>query len=215
MFSELSQWRRTRLKSVPFVPLAVALLALAWPAGRSWPALFALGLLALALLTQLRLLDDLADREHDRAHHPERILVQATFLLPFQVAASALALFGLGGSFLLLSPRATLATAVLLALMPLFYLLSRLLHLPRLLHAQMVLLKYPALVFVLADAPWPPEANLLRRLATTFLLVGIYELAEDGELRARRGGSTLLAIYTFLLATLWIWPLWRPLEAPL
>ena len=214
MFSELAEWRRTRFKAVPFLPLAAALLALAWPAGRGGLALVALGLLCLIVLLQLRLVDDLADREQDRAIHPERVLVRARSLLPFQVAAAALALFGLGGSLLLLSPRATLATASLLALMPLFYWLSRLLQLPRLLHAQVVLLKYPVLVFVLADAPWPPEANLLRRLITTFLLVGIYELAEDGELRARRGGKTLLALYTFLLATLWIWPLWRPLEAP-
>lgn len=215
MFSELAEWRKTRFKALPFLPLAAALLALAWPAGRGGLALTALGLLGLILLLQLRLVDELADREHDRERHPERVLVRASSLLPFQLAAAALALCGLGGCLLLLPPRATLTAAALLALMPLFYGLSRLLQLPRLLHAQMVLLKYPVLVFVLADAPWPPEVNLLRRLATTFLLIGIYELVDDGELRARRGGSTLLAIYTFLLATLWIWPLWRPLEAPL
>lgn len=215
MSSELADWRQTRFRAVPFLPLAAALVALARPAERGWPSLLALGFLTLTLLAQLRLLDDLADRDYDRTRHPERVLVRASSLLPFQVAAAALALVGLGGSLMLLSPRATLATATLLALMPLFYLLSRLLRLPRLLHAQMVLLKYPALVFVLADAPWPPEVNLLRRLATTFLLIGIYELGHDGELRARRGGAALLAIYTFLLITLWIWPLWRPLEAPL
>ena len=79
-----------------FVP-AAALIALAAGAGSGLGAI-EWGLtvvLSLLLLAQFRLWDDLADRDRDRAAHPDRVLVRAARVWPFVVTCTGLAVANL------------------------------------------------------------------------------------------------------------------------
>jgi len=70
----IGAWRAQRLPLARFVPLAVLI---AWAAGGSTVATargLALIGLALSLIAQCRLWDDLVDRDRDRSAHPERLL---------------------------------------------------------------------------------------------------------------------------------------------
>ena len=67
-----------RLSPAIFVPAAALIALVSHTAGGHAADSWLLDLLlALLLIAQFRLWDDLADREHDRRAHPERVLVRA------------------------------------------------------------------------------------------------------------------------------------------
>src|SRR5438128_2339903 len=77
--TELLHYRRTRFPLRRFLPLALLLTLAASTVDEAvtgWLVLQRL-LLVLLWLFQLRLEDDLADRERDRRDHPDRVLVRA------------------------------------------------------------------------------------------------------------------------------------------
>jgi hypothetical protein len=102
-----------------FVPAAL-LIALAARIGSPLdPIRWSLeSLLALLLLAQFRLWDDLADRERDRSAHPERVLVRSARVTPFVAVCAGLAFLnvllllmwnGAGGAVVLLALDAAAA----------------------------------------------------------------------------------------------------------
>ena len=82
----LVDYTRERLTPGRVLP-AVLLVLAAVVAGSGWPGAkpFALdAALALALVISFRILDDLMDRERDRAAHPERVVVRAKSTAPLR-----------------------------------------------------------------------------------------------------------------------------------
>jgi hypothetical protein len=152
----IDAWRATRLPLARYLPLA---LLLAWAAcGNALISArgIAITLIALGLVTQCRLWDDLVDRERDAARHPQRVLVRSGELGPFRLAtallgmANAIALMALNGW-----PHA-LGAALLFAALAGWY---RWQESRGPLHALVLLLKYPVFVLLLAlPGTWPIAA---------------------------------------------------------
>ena len=87
----LLAYARERLTASRLVP-AVLLVVLATIGGRGWDQgtiLAGHAAAALALVVSFRIWDDLADRERDRARHPERVSVRAASVGPLWLAAGA------------------------------------------------------------------------------------------------------------------------------
>ncbi len=148
------------------------------------PALF----LALAM-GLLRLWDDLADLDHDRAKHPQRVLVQSAGVLPF-MAAVAIGLPLMAVMLLDDSRRVAVYCALLAGLGLLYH--SRLgTRVPRAVRAGLVLVKYPVLVYLAGAGPssraWLAGLGLYAALL-------VYEWRDDGELRTAPWQQVLLGI---------------------
>ncbi len=178
-------------------PLALFLGTAALAGAKQIGALPSAAALALAyvLVFQFRLWDDLNDRDRDRERHPERVLVQAVSLAPFN--ALLLCLFGLnllGIAWLSDGGAATLAFVLLNAIYLVWYRWRRD-DLDPTLSAHVVLIKYPAFVYLLntALAPIDPVPLSLSTL-TVFLCFAIYEILHDADLRSRPEADRVLAI---------------------
>jgi 4-hydroxybenzoate polyprenyltransferase len=125
-----------------------------------------------------RLWDDLADLEFDRLHHPDRCLVRSADLRPFY-AAQWLLLASLAG-FLMIFPQGG-RILPFLGLVAAFLAIYRVTaSRPRLrsMRTVLVLVKYPAFVFLLAHRPDEP-ATLLTALVV-YLLPLLDELRSTG-----------------------------------
>jgi len=187
--SDLLAYLRTRLPPHVFVPLALFLCGAA-VVGQAGRVPYERIVLAWALVAQFRLWDDLADRDGDRTEHPDRVLARATSLAPFHLLASALFLVNLG--WLLPSPGPTLVLFLALnALFLVWYAGLRRACPFRLVGAHVVLLKYPAFVYVLAApaGPWPDA-----RLAVTLALVYLTFCVHEGLHDPRLGGTAAPAV---------------------
>jgi hypothetical protein len=148
-----------------FVP-AAALLALAGAAAASGGVIEGCidSILALALLAQFRLWDDLADRERDRPRHPERVLVAAATVTPFVAQTVALAAVNLLAVEFFHGPGAARLLLALNAAAGAYYFLR---PAERTTAGDLVLLaKYPALVAVLAGTPAQPLRLTVAALVT-------------------------------------------------
>jgi hypothetical protein len=184
-------WLRERFPLWRFLPLAVFLAAAAQAGALSWePVGLAHGvLLALGLVLQFRLWDDLESLPEDRLEHPGRVLCQARSLTPFLVLLGATA--ALNTVLLLSAPRALMSYAALCALALAWY---RWLA-PRLsrgaLAAHGLLLKYPAFVVLLhlalGEGVLPPLVPGL-----VYLCLCVHELLHDQRLLSRPGMPLLL-----------------------
>lgn len=177
----LLTWRRERAPHALFLPFS-ALLVIASLPGRPQPAVLEIALsllLAWGLVVQLRLWDDLEDRETDRSTHPDRVLVRSSSLHPFFILLGALVAFnltlltlGTGG------PWSALAFVALHLVLGLWY--RRLREFTGPSGFPILLLKYP--VFVLLIRSEPPSAldvsGLLPALAL-YVSVCVYEVLHD------------------------------------
>jgi hypothetical protein len=151
--SELRNYRRTRFPLALFGPLAL-LLALAAAAVDPTATIKVWlwhSLLVLPWLLQFRLADDLADLPRDRRDHPDRVLVRS----PPGRFVALLVLLVAGNTLLTAWLCPPLRWAEFLALSGVFliwYAVTRPFRPPLLLAGLVVLLKYPAFVYLLVDA---------------------------------------------------------------
>ena len=187
----IAYWRE-RFDPMRFGP-AAALLAMAAAAtgGGSLPdwgltavlaLVFVKALVALLLVMQFRIWDDLADRGRDRREHPERVLVTAKRGWPFVAQAVALAAVNLA---LVHQFEGRVAAAVLLAInaAATAYYLLRGPH--RSVGSDLLLLaKYPAFVVILSPADARP-GRLVLAIGTTYAAACAFEVWHDaaGPLR--------------------------------
>jgi hypothetical protein len=149
----IGAWRAQRLPLARFGLLA---LLLAWAADTMTGArALASIVLALSLVAQCRLWDDLIDRERDRLAHPQRLLAAGEAPGPFVAAVALLAAANALALGLLCGWSRSLAAALLFALLALWYRWHRA---RGLLHAHVLLLKYPAFVLLLAASPLAARA---------------------------------------------------------
>ncbi len=168
-------WRAQRLPLARFAPLA---LMLAWAACGDAAASargFAAALLALSLVAQYRLWDDLVDRAVDRGAHPQRLLAACTQPGPFVHAVVVLAIGNTLALGLLRGWPSALGAALLSASLALWYRRHRA---RGLVHAHVLLLKYPALVVLLAPAPIGPSA--LAAALVVYAALCAFELLDAG-----------------------------------
>ena len=142
----LRAWRRERFGHGLFVPAAMTLLC-ASLVGDPWPCPGAFAISAamawLALLA-LRLWDDLEDRPRDATQHPERVLPQVTQIRPFVLLVIILVM--VIGVMTRFSGGSLAVWVGLIGLLMVFY---RVGGQTRAGGDLVVLLKYPAMVFVL------------------------------------------------------------------
>jgi 4-hydroxybenzoate polyprenyltransferase len=159
--------------------------------------------LALLLVFELRLWDDVCDRELDRQVHPERVLCRAETVRPFV----GLLLFMMGVNFTLVTVlRPWSSVVVLLALHLLlaawYAARKQLFFLGRIANYHVVLLKYPVIVGILAARPTTDWASppLLFSMAVVYLGLCIFEVAHDAALRRLPVARICLAVECLVLA---------------
>lgn len=139
-------------------------------------------ILALAILVvQFRLWDDLMDRDYDRIHHPERLLARHPDLWPFQLLSMlSLIVSGtlIGWQF---GERGLIAYVALLCLLLLVYIgpFQLLRRLP--VRSQLVLIKYPTFLAIIAPCALCPRLVVVAMLAYGVLTV--HEWIDDRALR--------------------------------
>src|SRR5690606_7686476 len=87
----IGAWRAQRLPLARFVPLALLIAGAACGSALASARGLAVVGLALSLIAQCRLWDDLVDRERDRISHPERLLATSGTLDAYVNAVVVLA----------------------------------------------------------------------------------------------------------------------------
>jgi len=170
-------WRGSRMPAARFVPLAI-LLAWAASAAGATDVVRVLCTIAVAytLVAQFRLWDDIADRERDARDHPQRVVNAG----PLITASMVLAVFNAAALGVLNGWTYAIAVLVLSALVLAWYRVHRS---RGLVHAHVLLLKYPAFVALLAAPSAHAPALALGAALVYGALVG-FELLDDPALRA-------------------------------
>lgn len=155
--------------------------------------------LNMLLIIQFRLWDDLADRVYDMRAHPQRTLLlghsrqcfTAVCAVLFIPIASLLAIY--------FDAHQLFAYFGLLASMAVLY--SRpLAQLPRLLRTHLVLLKYP--IFIYLSATQIDLPHWLYIAAILYLLLNLFEIASDAQLRQTARWRSVAIIEAFLCSIL-------------
>ena len=188
----LALWIGSRMPGMRFAPVALILVLASAAAGRPsvlWAAMA--GLVALLLLFQFRLWDDLADAAKDRVQHPDRILPRCESTAVFRAAAwiAFAATFGLLA--VLSGAGAVAAFLALCAFYGAWYVQPP--HAREgLIGAHIVVLKYPAFVLLLAPRPLDGTRTALACAAIYFAFAA-YELIHDPVHRSRAGAPALAA----------------------
>jgi hypothetical protein len=185
MLETFAAYLRERFKPAIFGPAAlVHTTAAAWAAGTSLGvvSIAATFGLALVLLLQFRLWDDLEDRERDRRLHPSRVLVRAN-PAPFRYACGLLA----AANILLLVVAGSRGAVQGLACLNLFFWIAygpvrgRLPD--RIWRFQVLLIKYPVLVGVLATALGAPiRLRLFTAAVAVYVCACAYEALHDRQI---------------------------------
>ena len=177
----LVRYLAERARLVVFAPLALLLAVTGRVFGHefgSFAGFVDSAAQAFVFVLAFRVWDDLEDRERDAREHPRRVMVTSQRTVPF---AALLFVLGVAAVVpILLEPEPatrfavlSLVTGVLLA----WYRLRG--HHAGFIGAQIVLLKYPAIAFIVA--PKPPSAIALTSL---YVAVSAYEVFDDPALRA-------------------------------
>ena len=217
----LGSYLYTRFPAMRYIPLAVFLATAglaASPPAQIWHWVLA-ATLALTLILQFRLWDDIADRDHDRETHPTRVLCHTRDMKPFLIAAAAL--FVLNGTFLAWHPGHSpklIAYLVFCTYLLAWYRLRPIATNARLLNSQLVLLKYPVIGWLIGvPAADTDLALLLSCLFSVYLIFIIFEILDDHSLRQLPGAMFSLAasfgllVFVWVLIVLWNMPFTEPL----
>ncbi|WP_146204562.1 hypothetical protein [Massilia glaciei] len=197
---DLQNYAATRLlrPRIALLWLVVGACMLAASAGGGPDRMAASMLLAAFLIAQFRLWDDLADRAHDARHHARRVLVGSPHAGRFSQLCVAGALPVLGLLWAWREPMRLAAYGLLCAAMAGLYLASG--AWPRLLRAQLVLLKYPSFVWLVASGVSPRAGLGLG--AALWLVLALHDLLSDRTLQAGPHWRALAAIECLALIAL-------------
>jgi hypothetical protein len=199
---------RTRFSPGIYVPLAL-LLAAASTVGGGFSRradFLSAAAVACTMLFQFRLWDDLADRERDRRAHPKRVLVQSNSLAKFRVLLAGA--FALNAVVVHVETDGSRIAAYLFLNAALFawYRWMRSFLTDTLVGSHVLLLKYPAMVYVLSG--WFPAGDpiyLALSMAMVYLCFCAYELLHDPETGISARPFRLLAMEMAALVTAPVW----------
>lgn len=155
-----------------------------------------IAILVFLLFVQFRLWDDLSDLSVDRIRHPRRVLCRASSLTPFRVTQIALLIVN-ACLLALWRPHAMFAYGLLNLSFLIWYGgttegVRRFVRSP-LIRSHILLLKYPAFVFLLCGGhavggAIPPSVSM----AFVYLCCCVFELVDDPQVRESRGASLVL-----------------------
>ena len=195
-FNQLIRYLESRFPLQLYLPCALFLVVAGCSGGRTLsPAgLAASTVLALLLLLQFRLLDDLCDITRDREEHPERVLVRATSLVPFYLLLCTV--FLANGIIVTLQPGPEYRLGAFLLLNAtalLWYCRLRFVFTGRIFAYHIVVGKYPAFAYLLGgtgEEGW----RLLLALTLVYLCFALYELLHDRSLHTVTGAVTTLNV---------------------
>lgn len=169
----IAAYLRERFRPFPYLPLAVAIAGAASLSTQIDLSRTAIDTgVALLLLLQFRLWDDLADRGADAPAHPNRVMVRAASVRRFVALCTALAAINLAlalGS----SGLAASTLVVLHAALGLWYVLRSGRSVAG---DQLLLAKYPAFVLIVAG-----DRGLAAPLATAIAATAVYVAASIYE----------------------------------
>lgn len=153
------------------------------------------GLAIFFLIMAFRIWDDLEDREHDRVHHPDRIIAKTDSTTQF--ALLGLVFLSLGIALLFAQQNAVpriVALGIVAGVTGVWYRVRK----PstrRTPGLYLVLIKYPVFTYAAAPGPLPSLTGMWPRgfviLAAIYVAICIYETFDDGELRASYTGASL------------------------
>ena len=182
------RYAKERYPAKLFLPVALALTIAAAASGEYGPQPqwldFILSLLAaLTLVFQFRLWDDIADLPYDRVHHPVRVLSRASSMAPFALnvvlaGAANIGLLALIGRPYWGAVLLNLAAFVWYSTVPMDWRRG-------FAGRHLLLLKYPAFVFLMAPAA-RVASTLALWMTAVYLGSIVYELAHDRQARPRR-----------------------------
>lgn len=160
----------------------------------------ATGLLLTLLIFQFRLWDDLADLPFDRDHFPQRVLAQREQHQLFYLAVALLAAVAGGMIFVW---RTGLQFLIYLLLLTSFVFIYRRLasaKIPRIVRTHLVLLKYPAFIFIA-----PPAGKLYLAAwvaATVYFCLTVFDLFSDPALTRFTARRWIISVEVMLLLLL-------------
>jgi 4-hydroxybenzoate polyprenyltransferase len=173
-------YARERLTPGRLVP-AVLLVVAATLAGRGWTGTASLAidaLLALALVISFRIVDDLMDREHDRAAHPDRVVVRAPSTDPLAVTSWVFAIVAL---WTLDDRQGLQSVALLLVYMAILAASYRQRKSRTAATDRILLLKYGVFTLALIGLPAALTPRALGSAAAAFAAACVYEWWHDPE----------------------------------
>ena len=194
----IGAWRAQRLPLARYLPLAALI---GWAACGSTitsargPAVV---VLALSLIAQCRLWDDLVDRERDRCVHPSRVLAAAGTIDAYVNAVVVLGAFNAVAVALLRAWPHALGASMLFAALALWYRWHRA---RGLVHAHVLLLKYPAFVLLLAESPFTPKT--LAAALVVYAAICAFEIL-DARLDVAAAGRSRYLPFVCAVAALWV-----------
>jgi len=192
------RYLKSRFPARLYIPCAAFLMIAGLAGGPERdPARAALaGALALGLLLQFRLMDDLADRDCDRLAHPDRVLPQAPSLIPFNALLALAFLFN--GAVIAARPAAGHRLPVFLILTAAalcWYGWVRAFLTDTVAGYHVVVAKYPVFTY-LVSAESSPGRRLLLAMALVYLCFALYEALHDDGLRTSPAVNPALALET-------------------
>ena len=204
---EAARYSRTRFPVKIYLPLALFLCTAALAGGRPMEPinLMLAFVLALSLLYQFRLWDDLSDREFDRLDHPERVLARTTSVTFFRTGVFVAFLY----NFTLIGVSAGSSwqlKAIVFALLNGSFFVwyrwrSELCH-NEIAGSHVVLGKYPIFVYLLSgESAATSSVRLALAMLLVYLCFCVYELLHDARLHQGPGALKTLAIE---MTALWV-----------
>jgi 4-hydroxybenzoate polyprenyltransferase len=194
---ELARYTRTRVPAKIYLPLALFLCTAALADGQPMePINLTLAFaLAVSLLFQFRLWDDLSDREFDRLDHPERVLVKTSAVIFFWALVFAAFLLNFTLIAALTGPRWRLEAFMFLNVASLlWYPWLRKLCRNEIAGSHVVLGKYPIFIYLLSgESAATSSVRLALAMLLVYLCFCVYELLHDAKLNRVPGALKLLA----------------------
>lgn len=186
-----------------FVPLSL-LLCIASRSLASVPAsVFAINLLlALAMLFQFRLWDDLSDRKDDLTNHPDRLLCRVQSTVPFVILLIVMVGINIAAIASFFPARSLVVFLALNAVIAAWYGWLRRLSANSMVRSHVVLLKYPVFVLVMTpeDISGCSSISVSAVLGLVYLCLCCYELLHDPRHRAVHRSQGVFAIELLMMA---------------
>ena len=136
-------------------------------------------MLAVLLISQFRLWDDLQDVDADRIRHPDRVLCRQASLRPFRVAVATMFVVNCAA---VLAAKAFNTAIIFAAINMVFYIWYNALRsfFRSWTNSTLVLTKYPAFVFVLVDgSELRDKTSLAVAMIVVFAAACIYEVLHN------------------------------------
>ena len=188
--------RMLRGKILALILMLLITSCLLWPPKSPAEVIARFGWVAL-LVAHFRLLDDLADIRRDRREHPRRVLSTSPSLKPFVISwillSLAVAVIAVAGG------HAAIWSVTVCGLLAWY----RLRRGSSVLHHHIVLLKYPAIVWMSTPTP-ESSAGVVGTLVTIYLSLCVFEFLDDRKLRQSPQARPLFVVEFGILIVLLI-----------